>query len=116
MRALSAAYDCNVPCQSRWSCVMLSTTAALGSKPCTPCSWKLESSSTHTSGRNSNTGAVGGGGASCSGASAASSSGAGVLSSSSAGAPTSASIGSAATSSMGGAASSADGSLCGAGS
>jgi hypothetical protein len=38
------------PCQSRWSCVTFSTVAAVGSKPCTPSSWKLESSSTHTSG------------------------------------------------------------------
>ena len=29
---------------------MLSTVAAVGSKPCTPSSWKLDSSSTHTCG------------------------------------------------------------------
>src|SRR6218665_1826547 len=50
------------PCQSRWSCVRFSTAAAVGSKPLTPSSWKLDSSSTQTSGRCSNTGPFGGGG------------------------------------------------------
>ena len=53
-RALAAAYAAMLPCQSRWSCVRFSTTAASGSKPRTPApppsSWKLDSSSTHTSG------------------------------------------------------------------
>jgi hypothetical protein len=50
------------PCQSRWSCVTLSTVAAVGSKSPTPSSWKLDSSSTQTCGSASNSGARGGGG------------------------------------------------------
>ena len=43
---------------------MLSTVAAVGSKPVTPSSWKLDSSSTQASGSTSKVGAAGGGGAS----------------------------------------------------
>src|SRR5882672_10622001 len=57
------------PCQSKWSWVTFSTTAALGSKPCTSSNWKLDNSSTQTSGRCSNTGPLGGGGLIGSGAS-----------------------------------------------
>ncbi|CFP61163.1 Uncharacterised protein [Bordetella pertussis] len=36
------------PCQSRWSWVTFSTTAASGASVRVVSSWKLESSSTHT--------------------------------------------------------------------
>ena len=50
MRALALAYAGRSPCQSRWSWLMLSTVAAVGSKPTASSSWKLESSSTQVSG------------------------------------------------------------------
>ena len=40
-----------LPCQSRWSWLRFSTTAAVGSRPLGRSSWKLESSSTQISGR-----------------------------------------------------------------
>ena len=40
-----------LPCQSRWSCVTLSTAAAVGSKPLAESSWKLDSSMTQTCGK-----------------------------------------------------------------
>ncbi len=51
MRALAAAYASMVPCQSRWSCVTLSTAAASHSSERVVASWKLDSSSTQASGR-----------------------------------------------------------------
>ncbi|MNT48973.1 hypothetical protein D3C86_1231300 [compost metagenome] len=39
-----------LPCQSRWSCETLSTVAACGASVWVVSSWKLDSSSTQTSG------------------------------------------------------------------
>ena len=50
IRPFAAAYASKLPCQSRWSCVMLRIAAASGAKVRAVSSWKLDSSSTQTSG------------------------------------------------------------------